>query len=93
MFQKVPDSEHDFLKLSIIVCPKPRRFFFRGLIFRGIAGGGGGDWRENPGTRAPIFYPPFHPVRGIFQKKPRQKLKIFLGEENFFLHNWRGNPG
>ena len=42
---------------------KPRRFFFRGLIFRGIARGGG-EWREIPGTGDQIFSPPFHPVRG-----------------------------
>lgn len=80
------------VEFKITVPSKPRRFFFRGLIFRGIAGGGG-EWRGIPGTGEQIFSPPFHPVRGIFPKKPRQKWKIFLGEEKFFLHNWRGNPG
>ena len=67
-------------------------FFFGGSFF-GVLRGGGGEWRGIPGTGEQIFSPPFHPVRGIFPKKPRQKWKIFLGEEKFFLHNWRGNPG
>ena len=74
---------------------KPRRFFFRGLIFRGIAGGGG-EWRGIPGTGEQIFSPPFHPVRGIFPKNPAKNGKFSSARKNFSCtigEETRGNAG
>ena len=67
---------------------KPRHFFHRGLIWRGIARGEG-EWREFPGSKIEIF--PRHVTPGrIFWKK---SSPIFPDKKTFSYVDWRGNPG
>ena len=66
---------------------KPRHFFHRGLIWRGIARGEG-EWREFPGSKIEIF--PRHVTPG------GEKLDFFLanpapaGKILTFFSPWQG---